>query len=167
MKIVLVSLLLSIFFAVLSAKTFLDNCEGPFFIDTSVVFARYEPLLMANGSIAQMENHVQKRMTRFDDSLSTVLDSLAAGNSDSQNLLELLNMESNVVRHKMLDSVRLAAETKTQDAYRQFDVSVASFCQSEGLKSLFGTASNFIVYGADGKADKTRTMLRYLGVADE
>ena len=110
---------------------------------------------------------VQKKMSYFDDSLSKILDSLSKGKLDERNLLELLNMESNVARHKMLDSARQVAGAEIQNVYEQFNSVVASFGQQHGFEILFGTASNFVVYGAKGKADKTRDLLRYMGVKDE
>ena len=167
MKIIFASLLLSIIFVVLIVMTFGNNYRGLFFIDTSLALSRYEPMLSANQTIGTMDDFVRKRMNFFDDSLSKILDSLSKGKLDERNLLELLNMESNVARHKMLDSVRQVAGAEIQNVYEQFNSVVASFGQQHGLEILFGTASNFVVYGAKGKADKTRDLLRYMGVKDE
>ena len=167
MKIITASFLASLLFMVLAIKTYLSDGDNPFFIDTSEVLSRYEPMLNANRTIGWMDEQIQKRMSVFDDSLAKVLDSLSAGNKSAKDFLEILNMESNVIRHKMVDSIGNIAETMVAGAYNQFDESVASFCQANGIEVLFGTASNFVVYGANGKADRTGALLDYMGVAHE
>lgn len=167
MKLALASLLFSILFVAVAMKTLSGGGRDPFFVDTSLALSRYEPMLSANQTIGTMDDFVRKRMNFFDDSLSKILDSLSKGKLDERNLLELLNMESNVARHKMHDSARQVAGAKIQNVYEQFNSVVASFGQQHGFEILFGTASNFVVYGAKGKADKTRDLLRYMGVKDE
>jgi len=160
---VVVSISFSLFFALFALELFSDMQQGPYFVDTSLIKSRYEPLHAVDVSIGQMEADVQKGMARFDDSLSKLMDSLANGNRKDGELLELLNMESNVARHKMLDSVRIIADMKIREAYGYLDRDIAGYCKRYGVEVLFGTASNTIVYGSGGKSDLTPGLLRYMG----
>lgn len=163
LKLAIASLGVSAFFAVFAVHAFLQTLDGPYFVDTSLIKSRYEPLHAVDVSIGQMEADVQKGMARFDDSLSKLMDSLANGNRKDGELLELLNMESNVARHKMLDSVRIIADMKMREAYGYLDRDIAGYCKRYGVEVLFGTASNTIVYGSGGKSDLTPGLLRYMG----
>lgn len=162
LKLAIASLGTSAFFAVFAVNTFSRVSDGPCFIDTSKALSQYAPLLGANHAIGQMEENVKERMRVFDDSISVVINSIETRDLAKESRLELLNMESNVARHKMLDSIKTIAEQEIKASYVKFDAAVAGFCRKHGIGTLFGTASNTIVYGADGRADKTGNFVRFM-----
>lgn len=65
MKIITASFFASLLFMVLAIKTYLSDGDNPFFIDTSEVLSRYEPMLNANRTIGWMDEQIQKRMSVF------------------------------------------------------------------------------------------------------
>ena len=101
--------------------------RGPFFINTSLVLSQYRPLLATNQSLGQIDENIQKKMAVFDDSISRIISTLENAGSPEKDLLELLNMESNVARHKMLDSARLVANLEIQNTYEKLDREISSF----------------------------------------
>lgn len=162
LKLAIASLGASAFFVAFAEHSLSCVPEGPFFIDSSKVPSQYTPLLSTNRAIGQMEENVKERMRVYDDSISVIISSIDVRDAAKESRLELLNMESDVARHKMLDSVKTGAEQEIREAYAKFDATVAVFCRKHGIGPLFGTASNTIVYGADGRADKTGDFVRFM-----
>ena len=167
MKLVLVSLATSLFFAIFAVKTFCGIPRGPFFINTSLVLSQYQPLLTTNQALGQIDENIQKKMAVFDDSISRVISTLENVASPEKDLLELLNMESNVTRHKMQDSARIVANLEIQNSYEKLDREISSFCVFYEIDNLFGSATNFVVFGSRGRADYTDKFMQYLGIENE
>ena len=72
--------------------------SGPYFVNTEQVLLEYEPLKIANEQIAHKNTLLESKMRVFEDSLGKIMDSLSVRRGAEEELLELLNLESNVFR---------------------------------------------------------------------
>lgn len=99
-------------------------------------------------------------MKVYEDSLAVIMDSVAEHKYLAE--LELLNLESNVYRHQMIDKTSRRANEILKTSLDSFNLVVARFAKQENIPVLFGASSNFIVYGAGSQADFTSKMQLFL-----
>ncbi len=136
--------------------------EPFYFIETDVVLEKYSPMVAANESIKLKDQLINEKMKVYEDSLSRLIDSLSIRRGNEESLLSLLNLESNVQRHKMIDSTSKVASDLMKNAVESFNAIAAEFCKKNNIHLLFGTTGNFIVYGSHKKADLTEKFIKYL-----
>jgi hypothetical protein len=101
-------------------------------------------------------------MRVFEDSLAKIMDSLSVRRVAEEELLELLNLESNVFRHKQIDSINVFALSAMKTALDSFDSEIARFCKKAEINVLFGSNANTIIYGTNTKSDLTLAFLEYM-----
>ncbi len=141
------------------------NAPGPYFIDSSRALGKFGPLLSANQVIARRDANIKIKLKFYDDSLAKLMDSAAHHRGLPE--MELINLESNVLRHEMTDSVARETEALVASASDSFNVMAALFSKKEGIPVLFGSSGNTVVFGTGTRADKTDDLLRFMGVKNE
>lgn len=138
---------------------------GPYFIDSSRALDKFGPLLSANQVIASRDADIRTKLKVYDDSLAKLMDSASHHRGLSE--MELINLESNVLRYTMTDSVARETKALVASASDSFNVMVAHFSEKEGIPVLFGSSGNTVVFGTGTRADKTDDLLRFMGVKNE
>lgn len=158
----LIALLLSV--ASLVASTFLlkNSVSGPFFIESNKVLEFDNEMLLINQKTALQDEFLRKKEQVFNDSIAKMLDSLAVRRGDEEKLIDLMNLESNVFRHKMIDSIKTTTNIEVQKALESFNKKVKTFCEKNEIIVLFGSGNNSIVYGSGTKADMTDKIIKFL-----
>lgn len=136
--------------------------NGPYFLNTEQVLLEYEPLKIVNEQIAHKNTLLESKMRTFEDSLAKIMDSLSVRRGAEEELLELLNLESNVFRHKQIDSVNAFALSAMKTALDSFDSEIARFCKKEKINVLFGSNANTVIYGTNTKSDITLAFLKFM-----
>ena len=159
----LIALLLSA--ASLAASVWLlkNSAPGPFFIESTKVLEADAEMLAINQKIALLDELLKKQEQVYNDSIAKLLDTLAVRRGDEEKLIDLMNMESNIFRHKMIDSISTASHDEVKKALESFNEKAKTFSQKNGVKVLFGSGSNFVVYGTGTKADLSNKMIEFLG----
>ena len=159
----LIALLLSA--ASLAASVWLlkNSAPGPFFIESTKVLEADAEMQAINQKIALQDELLKKQEQVYNDSIAKLLDTLAVRRGDEEKLIDLMNMESNIFRHKMIDSISTASKKKKKKALESFNEKAKTFSQKNGVKVLFGSGSNFVVYGTGTKADLSNKMIEFLG----
>lgn len=153
---------LSTAFCVL-AVFFYHQQQEPFaFIDSEQVLANYEPLLWANESVRNKDNEIEQKMKVFEDSLARLMDTLSIRRGEEENLLNLLNLESNVQRHKLIDSTSIYAQSELEKSIGMFNKLAADYCKKNNLHLLFSTSNNTIVYGTGSKVDVSDKFIKFM-----
>lgn len=166
-KIAVVALLLSIALLLLSFVAF-DKCSvNPYFISTSIALEADNQMQAINQRIGVQDAILKKKEQVFADSIMGVYDSVSVRNAKNDSLIELLNLESNVFRHNMIDSVSSASQKEISEAIEKFNKKIDEFCKKNGISILFGANSGSIIYGVDTKADKTKELVKYIGGTNE
>ena len=144
-----------------------NRISGPFFIDSNKVLESDAEMQNINQKIAMQDELLKKEEQVFNDSIAKMLDSLSVRHGDEEKLIDLMNLESNVFRHKKIDSIATASRAEVQNALQSFNEKAKTFSQKNGIKVLFGSGSNFVVYGTGSKADVTNKMIKFLGSENE
>lgn len=134
--------------------------SGPYFIETDRVLSVYKPLIDANMQVKVKDQVWRDQIKVYEDSLVSLLDSV----SEHKRLadLELLNLETNVLRHNMVDSTSRLASKVLALAIDSFNVVTANYANMRCFDILFGAVNNTIVFGTGTKADKTSDFIEYL-----
>lgn len=162
-----IALLVSIASFAISSFVQSNQQSGPFFIDSNKVLESDAEMQNINQKIALQDELLKKEEQVFNDSIAKMLDSLSVRHGDEEKLIDLMNLESNVFRHKKIDSIATASRAEVQNALQSFNEKAKAFSQKNGIKVLFGSGSNFVVYGTGSKADVTNKMIKFLGSENE
>ena len=78
-----------------------------------------------------------------------------------------MNMESNIFRHKKIDSIATASHVEVEKAINSFNERIKIFGQEKNISVLFGSNNNTVVYGSGTKADLTKELINFLGSENE
>ena len=159
----LIALLLSA--ASLAASVYLleNRASGPFFIETKKVLEADTEMQAINQKIALQDELLKKQEQVYNDSIAKLLDTLAVRRGDEEKLIDLMNMESNIFRHKMIDSISTALRVEVEKAMQSFNERAKVFSEKNSIKVLFGSGDNFVVYGTGTKADVSNKLVEFLG----
>ena len=120
-----------------------------------------------NQKIAMQDELLKKQEQVFNDSIAKLLDTLSVRRGDEEKLIDLMNLESNVFRHKMVDSISTASHAEVEMVMKSFNERAKAFSEDNGINVLFGTGENFVVYGTGTKADMSKKMIEFLGSTHE
>ena len=82
---------------------------------------------------------------------------------DEEKLIDLMNLESNIFRHKKIDSISTASRTEVDNALNSFNERIKFFGQKRDIPVLFGSNDNSVVYGTGSKADLTNELIEFIG----
>lgn len=162
-KLSVLALLLSICFLGYALETLNGNSCNPYFIDSSEVLGADLEMQAINQRIGLQDEILKKKEQAFTDSIIGLFDSTTVRNDKDDALVELLNLESNVYRHNMIDSISKASQAEVAEAIKKFNESVGTYCKRNGIEILFGSNANSVVYGTGTKADKTKDLVKYIG----
>lgn len=135
---------------------------GPFFIESTETLASFVPIQNLNQKVKVQDDAVKKMDQLLSDSLARLSDSLDAKDSRRIAIIELLNLESNVKRHKMIDSISVFSKKEMDEAMVLFNSKAALFCKKKNIPVLFSSNANTIVYGMNSKADITDELKFFL-----
>ena len=152
---------------ILSVMLLNERPSGPYFLDSTQALSADPDMLAVNEKIAVQDGILKKNERAYDDSIARLLDSLSVRRGDEEILVDLMNLESNVYRHKKIDSIAALSRTELETALGQFNEKAARFCQKNDVQVLFASSNNTVVYGTGGKADKTDELVKYLGSNNE
>ena len=162
-----VTLLMSLVSFVSSVALLYNRPSGPYFIDSVRSLSADPGMLAVNEKIAIQDEILKKNERAYDDSIARLLDSLSVRRGDEEILVDLMNLESNVYRHKKIDSIGAQSRVEVENAIGRFNEKAALFCQKNGIQVLFASSNNTIVYGTGEKADKTDELVKFLGSNNE
>ena len=140
-----------------------NRFQGPFFIESNKVLEADAEMQIINKKIAMQDALFKKEEQVFNDSIAKLLDTLAVRRGDEEKLIDLMNLESNIFRHKKIDSIATATRIEVDKALNAFNERIKLFSQKKGFSVLFGTNDNSIVYGSGSKADLTNELIKFIG----
>ena len=161
------AILLSVISLVSSLSLLKGLCSGPYFIDTDAALASDSEMQMINQRIALQDEILKKEEKVFNDSIAKLLDSLTVRRGEEEKLIDLMNMESNIFRHKKIDSIATASHVEVEKAINSFNERIKIFGQEKNISVLFGSNNNTVVYGSGTKADLTKELINFLGSENE
>ncbi|PWJ61118.1 MULTISPECIES: OmpH family outer membrane protein [unclassified Fibrobacter] len=153
---------LSTVFLILAVFFFHQQQEPFAFIDSDQVLAKYEPLLLANDAVRVRDQEIENKMKVYEDSLARLMDSLSVRRGEEEELLNLLNLESNIQRHKLVDSTSIYAQNELKTSIDMFNKMAAKYCKKNKLHLLFSTSNNTIVFGTGSKADVSNSFIKFM-----
>ncbi len=159
----MVALLLSIASLVSAIILYNNHLQGPFFIESSKVLESDAGMRAINQKIALQDEMLKKEELVFNDSIAKLLDTLAVRRGDEEKLIDLMNLESNIFRHKKIDSISTASRTEVDNALNSFNERIKFFGQKRDIPVLFGSNDNSVVYGTGSKADLTNELIEFIG----
>lgn len=160
-KLSAVALLLSLLFVGFAFKTLSNDTCNPYFIDSSEVLGADLEMQAINQRIGLQDEILKKKEQAFTDSIIGLFDSTTVRNDKDDALVELLNLESNVYRHNMIDSISKVSQAEVEVAIKNFNKNVGTYCKRNGIEILFGSNANSVVYGTGTKADKTKELVKF------
>ena len=161
------AILLSVI-SLLTSLSLLNNfCPGPYFIDSNAVLAIDSEMQAVNKKIAIQDEILKKEEQAFNDSIAHLLDSLAIRRGNEESLIDLMNLESNIFRHKKIDSIATSSRVEIEKAISSFNERTKRFGLKKRISVLFGASNNTIVYGSGSKADLTKELIKFLGSGNE
>lgn len=166
-KISVLALVLSLFFLGITIKSLDKNACNPYFIDSAAVLEADAQMQNINQRIGLQDEILKKKEQSFTDSIIGLFDSTSTRDEKDEAFVELLNLESNVYRHKMIDSIGKASQLEVEGALKNFNEKVGEYCKRNGISILFGSSNNTVVYGTGTKADKTKELVKYIGGVHE
>ena len=140
-----------------------NRFQGPFFIESNKVLEADAEMQIINKKIAMQDALFKKEEQVFNDSIAKLLDTLAVRRGDEEKLIDLMNLESNIFRHKKIDSIATATRIEVDKALNAFNERIKLFRQKKGISVLFGTNDNSIVYGSGSKANLTNELIKFIG----
>ena len=140
-----------------------NRFQGPFFIESNKVLEADAEMQIINKKIAMQDALFKKEEQVFNDSIAKLLDTLAVRRGDEEKLIDLMNLESNIFRHKKIDSIATATRIEVDKALNAFNERIKLFSQKKGISVLFGTNDNSIVYGSGSKANLTNELIKFIG----
>ena len=152
---------------ILSVMLLNERPSGPYFIDSTQALSADPGMLAVNEKNAIQDEILKKNERAYDDSIARLLDSLSVRRGDEEILVDLMNLESNVYRHKKIDSIGAQSRVEVENAIGRFNEKAALFCKKNGIQVLFASSNNTIVYGTGEKADKTDELVKFLGSNNE
>ncbi len=163
----LTAILLSVISLMLSLSLLNGLCSGPYFINSDEALASDSEMQMINQRIALQDEILKKEEKVFNDSIAKLLDSLTVRRGEEEKLIDLMNMESNIFRHKKIDSIATASHVEVEKAINSFNERIKIFGQEKNISVLFGSNNNAVVYGSGTKADLTKELINFLGSENE
>ena len=140
-----------------------NRLQGPFFIESSKALEANAQMVAINQKIALQDEILKKQEQVFNDSIAKLLDTLSVRRGEEEKLIDLMNLESNIFRHKMIGSISTVSRDEVKKALESFNGKAKAFSQKNGISVLFGSGSNFVVYGTGTKADVTNKLVEFLG----
>lgn len=158
-----VSLFVAIISLGLSMNLLRHQQQGPFFIDSMATLSADPDMQAVNQRIALQDEELKKNEKAYNDSIARLFDSLSVRRGEEELLVELMNLESNVYRHKKIDSISRASQAELALAIGQFNGKVKVFCEKRGIPVLFASNNNTVVYGTGEKADLTDEYNNFYG----
>ena len=161
-KITLISLFVSVVSFCLSINLLKNQYQGPFFVDSDRSLSVAPNIQLANSKIASQSAELKRMDQAYSDSIAKLLDSLTIRRGNEEILLELVNLESNVYRHKKIDSMGKAADVEVKTAIELFNAKTKLFCEKRGIQVLFSSNNNTIVYGSGEKSDLTDELVEFI-----
>ena len=136
---------------------------GPFFIESEAALASFAPIQNLNQMVKIQDDSIKGMDLLLSDSLTRLSDSLEKNNVEKIALIELLNLESNVKRHKMIDSISVFTKKEMDEVFVLFNTKAASFCKKKNIPVLFSSNANTVVFGVNSKADVTDDLKSFFG----
>ena len=146
----------------LSISLLQNQHQGPFFIDSKAALSVDPDMLSVNQRIALQDEELKKNEQIYNDSIAKLFDSLSVRRGEEEALVDLMNLESNVYRHKKIDSISRIADAEVKIALRQFDAKTKIFCEKKGIPILFSSNNNTVVFGTGEKSDLTGEFVKFL-----
>lgn len=140
-----------------------NRFQGPFFIESNKVLEADAEMQIINKKIAMQDALLKKEEQVFNDSIAKLLDTLAMRRGDEEKLIDLMNLESNIFRHKKIDSIATASRIEVDKVLKSFNERIKIFSQEKGIPVLFGSNNNVVVYGSGTKADLTNELIKFIG----
>lgn len=162
-QLTIISLFLAIASLALSINLLRHQHQGPFFIDSTATLSADPNIQAVNQRIALQDEELKKNEKTYNDSIARLFDSLSVRRGEEELLVELMNLESNVYRHKKIDSISKVSQTELAVAIEQFNGRVKVFCEKRGIPVLFASNNNTVVYGTGEKADLTNEYINFYG----
>ena len=162
-QLTIISLFLAIASLALSINLLRHQHQGPFFIDSTATLSADPNIQAVNQRIALQDEELKKNEKAYNDSIARLFDSLSVRRGEEELLVELMNLESNVYRHKKIDSISRASQAELALAIGQFNGKVKVFCEKRGIPVLFASNNNTVVYGTGEKADLTNEYINFYG----
>lgn len=156
------ALLLSLVFLALSVLLLQRSSKGPYFINTPVVLSADKQMERINKSIEMQYEILRNKESEFNDSLKKLFDSLEIQSDAENDLIELLTLESNVYRHKMIDSISKVSHEKISRRVNSINNKLRMFGEERKMRVLFGSGDNFVVFGVGTKADITENFIHHV-----
>lgn len=157
-----VALLVSVASLLWTADLLENRMSGPYFIDSTIALGADAEMQAINQRIGVQDEILKKEEQAFNDSLMKLLDSLSVRRGEEESLMELVNLESNVFRHKKIDSISRASQVEIARSIEHFNSNVKIFCENAGIPVLFGSNNNTVVFGTGKKTDKTNELVTFL-----
>lgn len=140
-----------------------NTCVGPYFFESESTLASYVPVQQINEKIAKQDAIIKEIEKSYLDSIVGLFDSTDSNQKPSQDMVDLLNLESNIFVHKKTDSLLTSMQADLAFAMKKFDADVALFCQKKGIPVMFSSNGNSVVYGTNSKADLTKDLTNFFG----
>lgn len=146
--------------------------KQPVFINTSKVLPEMPVMVAANRSIEEHERSWKDELKRKDDSLTQLVDSMSKVFNESgpvvqsrlKNELDLLNMESNVIRHQGIEKTTAYTKQVMDHALQQGTKMIENFALKHHYPLVFGTPVGVVLYGSDSKADVSKEFVHFIKV---
>ena len=159
----LLALLLSAASFAASVFLLVDQKSGPFFIESSKALEADAEMQAINQKIALQDEILKKQEQVFNDSIAKLLDTLSVRRGEEEKLIDLMNLESNIFRHKKIDSIATESHVEVEKAINSFNERIKVFGQEKNISVLFGSNNNTVIYGSGSKADLTNELINFLG----
>ncbi|MBR5401704.1 MAG: hypothetical protein IK102_07825 [Treponema sp.] len=147
----------------LSISLLQNQHQGPFFIDSKAALSVDPDMLSVNQRIALQDEELKKNEQIYNDSIAKLFDSLSVRRGEEEALVDLMNLESNVYRHKKVDSISRVTQAELAVALDLFNGKIKVFCEKRGIPVLFASNNNTVVYGTGEKADLTNEYINFYG----
>ncbi len=137
--------------------------DGPFFIDSYQTISNSPHIQSINNQIAIQNEAIKRQSLKYSDSIARLLDTLSIKRGEQEEtLIELMNLESNIFRHKKIDSLSRESEKQLTLARQAFNSQIESFCVASGISVLFASNNNTVIFGSGTKADKTQEFNHFI-----
>lgn len=138
--------------------------DGPFFIDTYQTISNSPRIQSINNQIAIQNEAIKRQSLKYSDSIARLLDTLSIKREkQEETLIELMNLERNIFRHKKIDSLSRESEKQLTLAMQAFNSQIESFCTASGISVLFASNNNTVIFGNGTKADRTQEFNHFVG----
>lgn len=142
---------------------------GPVFLNAEQIMPELASMRAANAEIGARDQAWREELRRSGDSLKSLVDSMsrlyasagAAQRAQFKAELDLLNMESNVARHKGILATTAFSAQRTKAALEESNRLIQQFARGRNYTLVLGTAPGVVLYGAGGRADVSKAFIEY------